>query len=161
MKARLRLARFHLKVFNIRRDALHKLTTTLAKNHSQVGIEDLNISGMKKNKNLARVISDVGFFEFKRQLQYKIKWYGSKLVVVSRFFPSSKRCSNCGFVKDELGLGERVFVCEECGLELDRDLNAALNLLAVSCTDNLNACWKREVHATKQVLSDESRTEHH
>ncbi|MHA1917789.1 MAG: RNA-guided endonuclease InsQ/TnpB family protein [Candidatus Ranarchaeia archaeon] len=160
-KARLRLARFHLKVSNIRRDCLHKLTTTLAKNHSQVVVEDLNVSGMMKNKKLARAISDVGFYEFRRQLEYKTKCYGSELVVAPRFYPSSKRCSKCGLVKGELSLSERTFVCEVCGLVLDRDLNAALNLLAVSCTDTLNACWRREVHATKQVLSNEARTEHH
>ncbi|MHA1917016.1 MAG: RNA-guided endonuclease InsQ/TnpB family protein [Candidatus Ranarchaeia archaeon] len=160
MKARLLLARFHLKVCNIRKDTLYKLTTTLAKNHRQVVIEDLNVNGMKKNKKLARAVSDVGFFEFRRQLQYKTKWYGSKLVVAPRFFPSSKCCSNCGKVKEELSLSERVFRCEKCGFMLDRDLNAALNLLAVSCTDTLNACWRREVHATKQVLSNESRTEY-
>ena len=82
-------------------------------------------------------------------------------MVVPRFFPSSKRCSRCGNVKVELGLSERVFRCGVCDFVLDRDLNAALNLLAVSCTDTLNACWRREVHATKQVLSNEARTEHH
>jgi len=76
------------------------------------------------------------------------------------FYPSSKRCSKCGYVKKELALNIRVFHCDKCGLKVDRDVNAALNLLAVSYTDNLNACWRREVHAIKQVLSNETRTEH-
>jgi putative transposase len=160
-KARLRLARFHLKIHNIRQDTLHKLTTRLAKNHSQIVIEDLNVSGMKKNRKLARAISDVGFYEFRRQLHYKTQWYGSELVVAPRFYPSSKRCSRCGCVKVELSLAERTFHCEKCGFNIDRDFNAALNLLAVSCTDSLNACGRIEVHAIEQVLSDEPGTEHH
>jgi putative transposase len=124
-------------------------------------IEDLNVEGMKRNRKLARAVSDVGFYEFRRQLQYKTLWYGSILVVAPRFFPSSKRCSGCGYIKEELTLSVRVFRCESCGLVVDRDFNAALNLLAVSCTDTLNACWRREVHALGQVLFGEARTEHH
>jgi putative transposase len=160
-KARLRLARFHLRVYNIRQDTLHKLTTRLTKNHGRIVIENLNVDAMKKNRKLDRAVSDVGFFEFRRQLQYKTTWYGSELVVAPRFYPSSKRCSRCGHVKGELSLQVRTFRCESCGFVLCRDFNAALNLLAVSCTDSLNACWRREVHAVKQVLSNEARTEHH
>ena len=111
-KARLRLARMYLKVFNIRQDTLHKLTTYLAKSHSRVVIEDLLVSGMLKNRRLARAIADVGFYEFRRQLEYKCKWYGSELVVVLRTFPSSKMCSRCGHRKKELSLSERVYHCE-------------------------------------------------
>jgi len=89
-KARLRLAKMYLKIFNIRQDTLHKLTTYLAKSHSEVVIEDLLVSGMMKNRRLARVIQDMGFYEFRRQLEYKCGWYGSELVVVSRTFPSSR-----------------------------------------------------------------------
>ncbi|MHA1917803.1 MAG: RNA-guided endonuclease InsQ/TnpB family protein [Candidatus Ranarchaeia archaeon] len=85
IKARLRLAKFHFKVYNIRQNTLHKLTTWLAKNHSQVVIEDLNVHGMKRNKKISRTISDVGFYEFRRQLQYKTQWYGSMLMVAPRF----------------------------------------------------------------------------
>ena len=139
-KAKLRLAKMYLKVFNVRQDTLHKVTTYLAKSHSKVVIEDLLVSGMLKNRRLARAIADVGFYEFRRQLEYKCQWYGSETVVVSRTFPSSKMCSQCGHRKKELSLSERVYKCEQCGLEIDRDLNAALNLVAVSLPETENAC---------------------
>ena len=109
-KAKLRLAKMYLQVFNVRQDTLHKLTTYLAKSHSKVAIEDLNVSGMLKNRRLARVVADVGFYEFRRQLEYKCGWYGSELVVVSRTFPSSKMCSWCGHKKKELSLSESMSV---------------------------------------------------
>jgi len=139
-KAKRRLAKMYLRTFNIRQDTLHKLTTYLAKSHSKVVIEDLLVSGMMKNRRLARVIADVGFSEFRRQIEYKCGWYGSELVVVPRTFPSSKMCSKCGHRKKELSLSEREYHCEQCGLEIDRDLNAALNLVAVSLPETLNAC---------------------
>ncbi|MGD9394816.1 MAG: RNA-guided endonuclease TnpB family protein [Candidatus Thorarchaeota archaeon] len=139
-KAKLRLAKMYLRIFNIRQDTLHKLTTHLAKSHSKVVIEDLCVSGMMKNRRLARVIADVGFFKFRRHLEYKCQWYGSELVVASRTFPSSKMCSRCGHRKMELSLSEREYHCEECGLVIDRDFNAALNLVAVSLPETENAC---------------------
>lgn len=99
----------------------------LAKTYGSIGIEDLNVKGMTQNRSLARSISDMGFGEFRRQLEYKTVWYGSRLVVHNRFFPSSKTCSNCGVVKESLPLSERVFECD-CGLVLGRDVNAARNL---------------------------------
>jgi putative transposase len=139
-KAKLRLAKMYLKIFNIRQDTLHKVTTYLAKSHSKVVIEDLFVSGMLKNRRLARAIADVGFYEFRRQLEYKCRWYGSELVVVSRTFPSSKLCSRCGHKKEDLSLSERKYHCDQCGLEIDRDLNAALNIVAVSLPETENAC---------------------
>ncbi|MGY5881017.1 MAG: RNA-guided endonuclease TnpB family protein [Candidatus Thorarchaeota archaeon] len=139
-RAKFQLAKLYLKIFNIRQDTLHKVTTYLAKSHSKVVIEDLLVSGMMKNRRLARVIADVGFYEFRRQIEYKCHWYGSELVVVSRTFPSSKLCSRCGHRKKELSLSEREYHCEQCKLEIDRDLNAALNLVAVSLSETLNAC---------------------
>ena len=139
-KARMQLAKMYLVIFNIRQDTLHKVTTYLAKNHSKVVIEDLAVSGMMKNRSLARVIADVGFSEFRRQMEYKCQWYGSELIVASRTFPSSKLCSNCGHKKKELSLSERVYHCVQCGLTIDRDLNAALNLVAVSLPETQNAC---------------------
>jgi len=127
-KAQLQIARLHRKIANIRKDTLHKLTTLLAKNHGVIVIEDLNVSGMMANHKLAKSIADMGFYEFRRQLTYKCKLYGSKLVVVDRWFPSSKTCSNCGTKKETLGLDERVFECGHCGFVIDRDLNAAINL---------------------------------
>jgi len=139
-KAKMQLAKMYLRVFNIRQDNLHKLTTYLAKSHSRIVIEDLGVSRMMKNRRLARAIADVGFYEFRRQLKYKCRWYGSQLVVAPRIFPSSKMCSRCGHRKKELSLSEREYVCEQCGVRIDRDLNAALNLVAVSLPETENAC---------------------
>jgi putative transposase len=139
-KAIIRLARLYWRISNIRMDVIHKLTTYLAKNHSQIVIENLCVKGLMKNKRLSRAIADIGFNEFSRQLEYKTKWYGSEVVIVSQFFPSSKRCSRCGHTKAELSLSERVFNCDECGLKLDRDENAAKNLVAASWAETINAC---------------------
>ncbi|MDF1539193.1 MAG: RNA-guided endonuclease TnpB family protein [Candidatus Thorarchaeota archaeon] len=165
-KARLRLARLYLRTYNIRQDTLHKLTTHLVKNHNQIVIEDLNVSGMMKNHCIAKAISDVGFYEFRRQLEYKSSWYGSELILAPRFFPSSKRCSRCGHVKAELSLSERTYICEECGLVIDRDQNAANNLVAVSWTETENACGedvRLDTNPPRFAKSslDESGTEHH
>jgi putative transposase len=127
-KSQIQIARLHEKVANIRKDTLHKLTTYLAKNHSRIGIEDLNVSGMLANHKLAKAVADMGFYEFRRQLAYKCELYGSELVVVDRWFPSSKTCSSCGTVKVTLSLSQRVFHCNHCGFEMERDLNASISL---------------------------------
>lgn len=139
-KAVIRLAKLHWCISNSRKDVLHKLTTYLAKNHSQIMIENLCVKGLMQNRSLSRAIADVGFFEFRRQLEYKTKWYGSELVIAPRFFPSSKRCSKCGHTKNELSLFTREFRCESCGLIVSRDLNAANNLVAAGWTETENAC---------------------
>ena len=126
-KANLKVARLHRKIANIRQDALHKITTWLTKNHSEIIIEDLNISGMLKNHRLASAIADCGFYEFKRQLEYKADWYGSTIIKVDRFYPSSQLCSCCNH-RQKMPLSKRVFTCQNCGIELDRDLNASINL---------------------------------
>ncbi len=126
-KQRRVVAKIHHRVKNIRQDVLHKLTLRLAKNHGVVVIEDLNVQGMVKNHRLAQFISDASFGMFRAMLTYKSVLYGTHIVLADRFYPSSKTCSGCGFVKDKLSLGERIFACE-CGLRIDRDLNAALNL---------------------------------
>ncbi len=123
----MKVAKQHAKTANIRKDTLNKLTTHLAKNHSQVVIEDLNVSGMMKNHCLAKSIADLGMYEFRRQLTYKCELYGSELIIVNRFFPSSKTCSCCGHIQD-MPLKERIFNCQQCNVTIDRDLNAALNL---------------------------------
>ncbi len=127
-KANIKIARLHQKIANIRKDTLHKITTYISKNHAVIGIEDLNVSGMLANGKLAASIADMGFYEFRRQLEYKTKAFGSKLVVVDRFYPSSKTCSSCGEKKPSLSLSQRVFQCDSCGMTCDRDLNAAINL---------------------------------
>jgi len=135
------LGKLHYKITCIRQDSLHKLTSRLAKDFKIIGIEDLNVSGMVKNHNLARAISDCGFGEFKRQLEYKAAWYGSKLFVANCWFPSTKTCSVCGHIQD-MPLNKRIFTCDSCKIKINRDKNAAINLenLAVSSTDNKNDC---------------------
>lgn len=139
-KAQLRIAKLHAKIANIRQDTLHKLTTYLAKNHSQIVIEDLNISGMLKNGKLAKAIADMGFYEFRRQLEYKCKLYGSELIIADRWFPSSKTCSNCGWHNKELTLSDRTFECQQCLISIDRDWNASLNLANTVSHTGLKAC---------------------
>jgi putative transposase len=138
-KAQLKIARLHRKIANIRSDTLHKLTTYISKNHAVIGLEDLNVSGMMGNRKLASSIGDMGFYEFRRQLEYKCQLFGSKLVFVDRFYPSSKTCSNCGQAKESLSLSERVFRCDECGFSCDRDLNASINL-AQAASSAVSAC---------------------
>lgn len=134
-KAQLKIARLHRRIANIRKDTLHKLTTYISKNHAVIGLEDLNVSGMMANRKLSKAIGDMGFYEFRRQLEYKSQLYGSKLVFVDRFYPSSKTCSNCNTVKESLSLSERIFKCDKCQFQCDRDLNASINLEnAVSST---------------------------
>ena len=133
-KAQIKVARLHVRIANIRKDFIHKVTTRLAKNHSEIVIEDLNVSGMMANGKLAKAIADSGFYEFRRQLDYKTKLYGSKMVLADRWFPSSKTCSNCGKKKESLALSERIFTCE-CGLVCDRDINAAINLVRLVKSD--------------------------
>ena len=137
-KSARRLARHHRRVANIRRDFLHKLSTRLAKTKPVLVLESLNVAGMLGNRSLARKIADSGWGEFRRQLEYKARWYGCRLRMAPRFFPSSKTCSGCGAIKGEMALSERVYSCEVCGLEIDRDRNAALNLarlVAASSTE--------------------------
>ena len=139
-KARTRVARLHARVADVRADAINKVTTMIARNYSTVCIEDLNVAGMVKNHHLARSVSDAALGEFRRQLEYKTARNGTVLRVVDRWFPSSKTCSNCGVVKDKLSLSERTFNCDACGLSLDRDLNAAINIkVAGSAPETLNA----------------------
>jgi len=140
-KACRKLARLHLRIANLRRDALHKLTTRLVRENQTVVAERLHVKGMVRNRHLSRTISDAGWGEARRQLVYKGELYGTEVILADRFYPSSKRCSGCGSVKPQLYLGERVYVCMECGLVLDRDHNAALNLEQYpGLQGNLYAC---------------------
>jgi putative transposase len=127
-KLKLKLAQAHAKIVNIRQDSLHKLTTYLTRHFAGIVIEDLNVRGMLANHKLARAIADLGFYEFRRQLEYKSKLNGNYLLIADRWFPSSKTCSYCGNRKEKLKLSERVYHCEACGHKIDRDLNAAQNL---------------------------------
>ena len=139
-KAKQKVAKLHQRISNLRKDYTHKLTSYLAKNHSEIVIEDLNVKGMSKNHRLASAILDGGFFEFSRQLEYKSAWYGSTITKVSRFYPSSKTCSQCAYKKETLKLSERMFHCEQCGCSIDRDLNASLNLKSMAVSSTVTAC---------------------
>jgi IS605 OrfB family transposase len=123
--------RVHYRVAHLRRDAIHQLTTALAAEYGTIVVEDLNVAGMVRNRRLARAISDAGFGEIRRQLTYKTVWAGGRLEVADRWYPSSKTCSSCGVVKPKLPLRKRTFTCQQCGLVLDRDENAARNLAAL------------------------------
>ena len=130
------LLKLESQIRNIYRRIDNKLTTnihTITKqlideNPSAIDIEDLNVSGMRKNKHLSEKINEAKFYEFRRQLEYKCKWYGIDLIVADRWYPSSKICSCCGNKKVKLSLSERTYVCQECGCIIDRDYNASLNL---------------------------------
>lgn len=139
-KAIKKVSKLHYRIACIRKNATHKLTTYLSKNHTEVVIEDLNMKGMSKNHKLASAILDGGFGEFRRQLEYKCKWYGTTLTVIDRFYPSSKTCSNCEYIKKDLRLSDRVYQCPVCGNEIDRDLNAALNLNKKAVSYTVLAC---------------------
>jgi putative transposase len=126
------LARVHARVANLRRDGLHKLTTRLAREYGTVVVEDLNVTGMLRNRTLARHIADAGFAQIRRQLAYKTDWNGGQLITADRWYPSSKTCSGCGAVKAKLALSDRDYTCQACGLTIDRDHNASLNLAALA-----------------------------
>jgi putative transposase len=129
-KARAKVARAHRKVRNARSDFLHRASTRLVRGNDVIVIEDLAVRSMVRNRHLARVISDCGWGEFRRQLEYKCVWYGRQLVVIDRWYPSSKTCSACGHLLAELSLGTWQWTCPSCGTRHDRDINAAKNILA-------------------------------
>ncbi len=123
-----KLARAHYRVAYQRQDALHKMTTHVTRTYALIGLEDLNAKGMRTNHPLAQAVSDVSFFEVKRQFIYKAEQQGGYVQVLDRWYASSKTCSGCGWVKQDLDLADRTFRCKYCGLVLDRDLNAAINI---------------------------------
>ena len=140
-KSAMRLARLHRRIKNVRKDYLHKLSTSLAKTKREIVIEDLCVKGLARTP-LARSVNDAGWGEFRRMLEYKTKWYGSHLTVAPRYFPSSKTCSACGHVQEKMSLSVREWTCPECGAYHDRDMNAALNLLRLSTgsSPGIHAC---------------------
>jgi putative transposase len=138
-KAARRLGRMHARVAHLRRNLLHQITGQLARGYTSITIEDLNTAGMLQNRKLARHVSDAAFGELRRQLEYKTGWYRTGLVVADRWYPSSKTCSRCGTVTADLTLADRVYECDSCGLVLDRDVNAAVNLARYTPAPNANA----------------------
>jgi len=139
-QAKLKLARLHARIGNVRSDGLHQLTTELTRRFHTIGIEHLNVRGMVKNRHLSRAVSDMGFFEFRRQLDYKAAQRGGMIVVADRWYPSSKTCSACGHRLETLSLSVRDWTCPECGSVHDRDVNAAINLRNLAVSSTVSAC---------------------
>lgn len=127
-KASKKLAKLHYKISSLRSNTLHQLTTGISKKFGIIGIEDLSVRWMLANRHLSRAVSDLGFYEFRRQLEYKQQLFGTRVHVVSRFYPSTKTCSNCGCINKNIQLKDRIYECPECGFVIDRDFNAAINL---------------------------------
>ncbi|WP_404995826.1 RNA-guided endonuclease InsQ/TnpB family protein [Burkholderia cepacia] len=139
-KAKVKISRLHARIASIRSDALHKLTTDLTRRFHTIGVEDLNVRGMLRNRHLARAVADMSFFEFRHQLEYKANMRGSIVHVANRFFPSSKTCSDCGHKVDVLPLSVRTWTCPQCGVIHDRDVNAAINLMKMAVSSTVTAC---------------------
>ena len=162
-RANARVQKVHAGVANSRRNLIHETTTHLAKNYDVIVVEDLNVAGMLKNHALAKHISDASWGEFVRQLEYKTKWYGSTLVKAGRFYASSKTCNQCQTVKAKLSLDERVFRCEACGLSIDRDVNAAINLARQGLAGTSSVTGRggevRPVASTDPAHPDEASTD--
>ena len=144
-KSRLRLSRIHEKIANSKSDFLHKLSWSIVRDNQSIFVENLNVEGMKKNHRLARAISDSSWSQFISFLEYKATMYGRNLIKIDRFYPSSKTCHNCGYVNHDLKLSDREWLCPECGIKHDRDVNAAINILnrgkrGVSLPNITNLC---------------------
>lgn len=167
-KSAIKLARLHRSVRNIRADFLHKTSTTLAKTKSAIVIEDLDIKSLMHKKGYSRQIADAGWGEFRRQLEYKTKWYGSKLCIAPRFFASSKICSSCEKKTDKMPLSIRKWSCPQCQAVHDRDINAAKNLLkwSTESSSGIYACgdssssgtvnnWSTSYESMKQEVTNE------
>lgn len=128
-KANLKVAELFEYITNCKKDYLHKISTQLIRENQTIYIEDLNIKGMLSNHHLAKSIQELSWYEFIRMLEYKAKWYGRSIIKIDRFYPSSKTCNNCGYIKQDLILKDRNWICPKCHTEVDRDYNAALNIL--------------------------------
>ena len=144
-KNKLRIARLYNKIVNRRNFFLHNITTSIVSNYDIICIEDLNMFGMLSNHKLAKSISDASFYSFRSMLEYKCKWYGKELIVIDRFYPSSKTCSKCRWKKTDLKLSDRIFECKNCGNKIDRDLNAAINIERVGVNILYNRIQRNEV----------------
>jgi len=129
-KAKFKVARMHARTADSRRDFLHKLSTRLIDENQVIAIESLSVKNMQKNRCLSKSIGDAGWSEFRRQLEYKAQWYGRTLIGIDRWYPSSKRCSDCGHTVAKMSLKVRAWTCPQCGAIHDRDINAARNVLA-------------------------------
>lgn len=164
-KAKIQLSRLHARIGNIRQNALHQLTTMVTRHFSSIVIEDLNVKGMMANRRLSRAIGDMGFYEFRRQLEYKLKIQGGAMIVANRWFPSSQLCSNCDYQHKALSLTEREWICAQCNVVHHRDINAAKNLEKFAASSAVSACGEEgsglmETHRVKPAsMKQESNTE--
>jgi putative transposase len=149
-----RIARLHGHARNIRRDAIHKLTTSLAATYGTIGVERLYVAGLVRNRALASSLHDASLAEIRRQLTYKTAWRGSRLIEAPAFFASSKTCSGCGGAKAKLSLSERIYRCHACGLVLDRDENAARNLAALASVVAASGAETKNARSPTQVRPD-------
>jgi putative transposase len=154
-KARKNVARIHARIADRRRDYQHKLSTRIVHENQVICIESLQVKNMVKNHSLAKSISDVGWSEFTRQLEYKAKWYGRTFIKIDKWYPSSKRCHSCGHVLDSLSLDERFWLCPECKTFHDRDINAAKNVLAAGLA--VSACGEAVRPGRAKALSGRTR----
>lgn len=134
-KTRILIAKKHEKLANIRSNALHNISTEIIKEYDVVALEDLKIKQMQKNKMYSRLIGKCGFSSFRTILEYKAKWHDKEIRVIDQFYPSTKTCSQCGNVRESISIKERVYVCKECGLSIDRDYNASINILSVAISN--------------------------
>jgi len=157
-KARIAIAKQYKKVTNQRRDFQHKLSSQLIHKNQVIYIESLKDKNMVKNRKLAKSISDASWSSFTGMLEYKAKWYGRQVIKIGTFEPSSKLCSRCGWKKEDLTLSDRVFNCRECGLEIDRDYNAALNILKIGMSNaelTLEETKSLDSRRTKKRLTED------
>ena len=152
-KAKIKLAQLHARIAAIRLDTLHQLTSDLTRRFHTIAIEDLNVRGMMKNRRLARAIADMGFFEFRRQLEYKAAMRGGQVWVADRFYPSSKTCSCCGHKLEKLDLSVRAWTCPACGTIHDRDVNAAINLKNMASFATQKTMDQRSILCTNEPLA--------
>lgn len=160
-KAAIKVARIHRKISDIRKDQLHKLTTRLVRENQSIAIEDLAVRNMLKNHKLAGSISDASWGELKRMLEYKCNWYGRELVIVDRWFPSSKTCHKCGHVAEKLPLNVREWGCPQCGVTHDRDVNAAQNILSAGTVDYTRGDSVRPKRVSVDAGTSETRIPNH
>ncbi|MGD2180971.1 RNA-guided endonuclease InsQ/TnpB family protein [Lusitaniella coriacea] len=159
-KARLKVAQVHQEIADARKDFLHKLTTQLVRENQTIAVEDLAVKNMVKNHKLALAISDCSWGELVRQLEYKCEWYGRTLVKIDRWFPSSKRCSNCGYVAEKMPLNIREWECPSCGVVHDRDVNASVNILAAGLAVSVcGATVRRSLRSSRSLHPRERRPE--
>ena len=154
-KARRKVAKIHARIADRRRDYQHKLSTKLIRENQVVCVESLQVKNMVQNHRLAKAIGDVGWGEFVRQLDYKAQWYGRTLVKIDKFYPSSKRCHHCGHVLDSLSLDIRHWVCPECQMAHERDINAAQNVLAAGLA--VSACGEAVRPGRAKVRAGKTR----